>query len=116
MERSLQYCFASRQRTRSTGRFGVSFQCEGFGNCTLANISCVTSNLSIRKGLNFTLCAGDSSGFSEVLPIVNSPPGRETISMPEEVTTSIGCPEAEGSAFGDAAAGALGASACFPQP
>src|SRR5579859_7634799 len=77
-DRSLQKRLASRQRTRSTGLLGLSCQCEGSGNCTLANISWVTSNWSIQNALSFTLCAGASSGLPRSLPIVNSPADTKT--------------------------------------
>ncbi len=50
----------------------------------------------MRNALILTLCGGASSALPLSLPIKNSPPGSATISMPEDVTTSMGPP---GSAF-----------------
>src|SRR6185369_6364686 len=68
---------------------GLSCQCDGSGNCTLANISWVTSTLSIRKALSVTLWAGASSAFPRSSPIMNWPAGILTIWIPDLVVISL---------------------------
>src|ERR1700722_2708113 len=90
VERSSQYCFASFHRTRSTGFLGLSCQWDGLGSCALTNRSWVTGYLSIANELSLTECAGPSSASPWLVPIVNWPPGRKTISTPDFVTISVG--------------------------